>query len=360
MKKVVIAMSGGVDSAVAAYLLVQGGYDVLGITMQIWQSENPDVVAAKGGCCGMTAAQDARFVCNVLGVPHYVLNFRDVFRKTVIDYFAREYRAGRTPNPCIACNRYVKWQALLDKATELEADFIATGHYSEIVRHDETGRLTILAADNAKDQSYALYNLTQGQLARTLFPVGSLPKDEVRNLAAQKIGLRVAHKPDSQEICFIPDDDHAKFLQEYFGESLAPGDFVNEQGEVLGRHKGIGAYTIGQRKGLGMAFGRPMYVKHIDAASGNIMLADDAALFSRHMTIDDINFMAHDEFAGEVRCFGKIRYSHKAAPCVIRYADGLISCTFDEAQRAITPGQSAVFYDDIGRIICGGTIAAPR
>ena len=356
MKKVVVAMSGGVDSAVAAYLLVQAGYDVLGITMQIWQSEDADVVAAKGGCCGMTAAEDARFVCHALGVPHYVLNFRDIFRETVIDYFAREYVAGKTPNPCIACNRYVKWQALLDKATELEADFIATGHYSEIVRHEATGRLTIKATPGTKDQSYALYNLTQAQLARTLFPIGAMPKDEVRQLAAQKIGLRVAHKPDSQEICFIPDDDHAKFLQEYFGQPLAPGDFVNEQGETLGRHKGIGAYTIGQRKGLGMAFGRPMYVKHIDAAGGRVVLADDAALFTRHMTASDVNLMSHEEITGHMRCFGKIRYSHKAAPCVITHANGVISCIFDEPQRAVTPGQAAVFYDDVGRVVCGGRI----
>ena len=359
MKKAVVAMSGGVDSAVAAHLLVEAGYDVLGITMQIWQSENPDVVAAKGGCCGMTAVEDARFVCHALGVPHYVLNFRDVFRKTVIDYFANEYRAGRTPNPCIACNRYVKWQSLLDKAVELEADFIATGHYAEIVRHEETGRLTILAANNAKDQSYALYNLTQEQLARTLFPIGAMPKDEVRHLAAQKIGLRVAHKPDSQEICFIPDNNHAGFLEEHFGEQLFPGDFVNKQGEVLGRHKGIGAYTIGQRKGLGMAFGQPMYVKEINAADGRVVLADDAALFTRDMMVDDVNFMSHNEFKDDLRCFGKIRYSHKAAPCVIKYQDGIISCTFDDPQRAITPGQAAVFYDSIGRIICGGTIFSP-
>jgi len=357
MKKVVVAMSGGVDSAVAAYLLVEAGYDVVGITMQIWQSENPDEVATNGGCCGMTAAEDARFVCHQLGIPHYVLNFRDIFQKTVIDYFADEYRAGKTPNPCIACNRYVKWQALLDRAMELEADYIATGHYSQIVRHEETGRLTIKASDNAKDQSYALYNLTQEQLERTLFPIGAMPKDEVRHLAAQKIGLRVAHKPDSQEICFIPDNNHARFLQEHFGEPLASGDFMDKEGNVLGCHRGIGAYTIGQRKGLGMAFGRPMYVNKIDAASRRVVLGDNDTLFTRKMTVEDMNFMSHDKFAGEIRCHGKIRYSHKASPCVITYADGVVSCVFDEPQRAITPGQAAVFYDGDSRVICGGAIS---
>ena len=355
MKKVVVAMSGGVDSAVAAYLLVKAGYDVVGVTMQIWQKEGADAIEAKGGCCGHTAVADARFVCHALGVPHYVLNFRDIFRAKVMDYFAAEYLAGRTPNPCIACNRYVKWQALLDKATELGGDFIATGHYSKIAPHPDTGRLAIISSYATKDQSYALYNLTQDQLARTLFPIGDMPKDEVRRLAAEKIGLRVAYKPDSQEICFIPDNNHSKFLVEYFNRPLAPGNFVDEVGNVLGCHLGIGHYTIGQRKGLGMAFGRPMYVKEIDASGGNIVLSDEAALFTRDMMVDDVNFMAHDSI-GEMRCRGKIRYSHKAADCVIRSIDGGIVCKFDEPQRAITPGQSAVFYDTDGRIICGGTI----
>ena len=357
MKKVVVAMSGGVDSSVAAYLLKEAGYDIVGITMQIWQSKDTEVVEAKGGCCGLTASEDSRFVCHLLGAPHYTLNFRNIFRKTVIDYFAQEYRAGRTPNPCIACNRFVKWQALLDKALELGADFIATGHYAKIETHPETGRLTISSSDSAKDQSYALYNLTQDQLAHTLFPIGDMPKGEVRRIAAENIGLRVAHKPDSQEICFIPDNNHPKFLKEHFKESLPVGDFIDEAGKILGQHKGIGHYTIGQRKGLGMAFGEPMYVKEIDAISNVVVLSREDALFRKSMLVEDVNFMSHSEISGEMKCFGKIRYSHKASPCVITSDKNCqIKCTFDVPQRAITPGQSAVFYDGDGRIICGGII----
>lgn len=357
MKNVVIAMSGGVDSSVAAYLLTEAGFDVLGITMQIWQKDE-EAAAANGGCCGLTAVEDARFVCNALGIPHYVLNFRDVFREKVVDYFAAEYRAGRTPNPCIACNRHVKWQSFLAKALELGGDAIATGHYARIFQRRDNGRFTIMASDSAKDQSYALYNLTQYQLRRTLFPIGDLSKEVVRRIAVEKIGLRVAEKPDSQEICFIPDKNHPKFLEEYFGGKMPEGDFVDEKGNVLGRHKGVDHYTIGQRKGIEISFGKPMYVKEINAAKNHVILSGNDALFSRDLIAKDVNFMALDKIDGEVRCFGKIRYSHRAAPCFIKETgDGKIKCRFDEFQRAITPGQAAVFYDEEGRMICGGEIA---
>ena len=354
MKKVVVAMSGGVDSSVAAYLLKEDGYDVIGITMQIWQNEDMAEVENRGGCCGQTAVEDARFVCNKLNIPHYTLNFRDIFKKRVIDYFAKEYLNGRTPNPCIACNRYVKWQNLLSRASALGANYIATGHYAKIIK--KAGRLTICQADSTKDQSYALYNLSQEQLGQTLFPIGCLSKDEVRKIAAEKIGLRVANKPDSQEICFIQDNNHPLFLEKYLGKTVPTGDFLDESGAVLGRHKGITHYTIGQRKGLGIAFGCPMYVKEINASSNAVILSTNDKLFSRLAVVEDLNFMLKKEFIGELRCFGKIRYTHKAAPCVIVHKNNVIECCFDEAQRAITPGQAAVFYDNEGNIICGGTI----
>jgi len=243
----------------------------------------------------------------------------------------------------------------LDKAIGLGADFIATGHYSKIAAHPDSGRLCIVSSGATKDQSYALYSLTQQQLERTMFPIGDMPKDEVRRIAAEQVGLRVAYKPDSQEICFIPDNNHSRFLEEHFARPLAGGNFVDEDGNVLGRHLGIGHYTIGQRKGLGKAFGRPVYVKEIDASGGNVVLSDEAALFSREMTVGDVNFMAFEDFE-EMKCFGKIRYSHKAAGCVVWRDGDVLRCRFDEAQRAITPRQSAVFYDDAGRIICGGVI----
>ena len=356
MKKVVVAMSGGVDSSVAAYVLKAQGYEVIGVTMSVWQAESAEEIASRSGCCGMTATEDARYVCQKLDIPHYVLNFRDVFSKRVIAPFVEEYMKGRTPNPCIACNAFVKWEYLFDKAKALEADFIATGHYAKIVSNKDTGRLTIATSPSAKDQSYALYNMSQEALSKTLFPIGDMDKEDVREIALDKIGLRVAYKPDSQEICFVPYRNHAVFLEEYLGGDLPHGNFVDEDGNVLGVHGGLGRYTIGQRKGLG-AFGAPMFVKEIDGATANITLTkDENKLFGSSLTVEEVAFMSHESINAPMDCLGKIRYAHKASPCTITQQNGKITAVFEEAQRAITPGQSAVFYDHEGGIICGGII----
>ena len=260
MSRVVVGMSGGVDSSVAAYLLKEQGYDVIGVTMQIWQEEDACSVEENGGCCGLSAVEDARRVAAALDIPYYVMNFKKEFREHVIDYFTEEYLNGRTPNPCIACNRYVKWEALLSRSLSIGADYIATGHYARIEKLPNGRYALRRSATLAKDQTYALYNLTQEQLKRTLMPVGAYSKDEIRSIA-EKIGLLVADKPDSQDICFVPDGDYASFIEETVrektGRELPAGNFVTPDGRVLGRHRGIVHYTVGQRKGLGLALGYP-------------------------------------------------------------------------------------------------------
>ena len=261
-ERVVVGMSGGVDSSVAAYLLKEAGYDVVGVTMQIWQKEDDDTVSANGGCCGQSAVEDAARVASRIGIPHYVMNFRDEFQEKVIQYFMDEYLAGRTPNPCIACNRYVKWESLLQRSLQIGADYIATGHYARIAKLPN-GRFAIQwSATAAKDQTYALYNLTQDQLSHTLMPVGDYEKGRIRQIA-EEIGLPVAHKPDSMEICFVPDQDYARFISENSGHVVPEGNFVTTDGKVIGRHKGITHYTVGQRKGLNLSMGKPVFVVEI-------------------------------------------------------------------------------------------------
>lgn len=353
-KTVVVGLSGGVDSSVAAYLLKEQGYDVIGVTMQIWQEEDSCTVEENGGCCGLSAVEDARRVAQKLDIPYYVMNFRKEFQKQVIDYFTREYLEGRTPNPCIACNRYVKWESLLKRSLEIGADYIATGHYAR-VEQLPNGRYAIRNSVTAKkDQTYALYNLTQEQLARTLMPVGAYTKEEIRKIA-EEAGLPVAHKKDSQEICFVPDNDYAGFIKNSTGKTIPKGNFVQADGKVLGEHQGIIHYTIGQRKGLNLSMGHPVFVTKIRPDTNEVVIGENEDLFINTLLCDRVNFMAIEGLEEEVRLKAKIRYNHPGAECVISPAeDGKVRVTFDQPQRAITPGQAVVFYQ--GEYVAGGGI----
>lgn len=355
-EKVVVGMSGGVDSSVAAWLLKEQGYEVIGVTMQIWQEEEEHVLEEQGGCCGLSAVEDARRVAAALDIPYYVMNFKSEFKKNVIDYFVAEYLRGHTPNPCIACNRYVKWESLLRRSMEIGADYIATGHYARI-RKLPGGRYTLQkSATDSKDQTYALYNLTQYQLAHTLMPVGDYTKEEIRGIA-EKIGLRTAQKPDSQEICFVPDKDYAGFIErEKKGDVPPPGNFVDRDGTILGQHKGITHYTIGQRKGLGIALGYPVFVTELRTETNEVVLGRNEDVFGTIVSAHKLNFMSIPDLEGEMEVMAKIRYNHKGSSCVIQKTDkDRVVCHFKEPVRAITPGQAVVFYDG-GIVVGGGTI----
>jgi len=354
-KKAMVGMSGGVDSSVAAALLLEKGYEVVGVTLQIWPDMPEEREKIEGGCCSLSAVDDARRVSQKLGIPYYVLNFKDIFKESVIDYFKREYLAGRTPNPCIACNRHVKFDAMLRKALSMGMDYIATGHYARIEYGSGNGRYLLKrSVDVKKDQTYVLYNLSQHQLSHTLMPIGDYEKEKVREMA-KNLGLAVASKPDSQEICFVEDNDYGRFIAENTDAAISPGDFVDARGNVLGRHRGIIHYTVGQRKGLGTAFGKPMYVTGIDIERNRVILGEEPEVFSDKLTASDLNFISLEKPESPMRIRAKIRYNAKEANALlVPLGEGRAQVVFDVPQRAVTPGQSVVFYS--GDLVVGGGI----
>ncbi len=352
MTRVIVGMSGGVDSAVTAYLLKRAGYDVIGTTLRIWESAD----GQESRCCEI---DDARHTAWKLGIQYYALNSISDFEKSVTEPFMHCYIAGRTPNPCVFCNRHVKWEKMLYFAGVMGADYIATGHYASVIKLPN-GRFTVRKARHAeKDQTYMLYRLSQEQLAATLMPLGDYTKEQVRNIA-REAGLSVAEKADSQEICFVTDGNYADFIKNNAKVPIPPsGNFVTEDGMVLGTHKGIINYTVGQRKGLGLPLGYPAYVKEIVPATNEVVISTEDSLYSREIICGDLNFLSIDGLLpGEkLRCIVKIRYHHKGEPAEIgMQEDGHLRIVFDTPVRAATPGQSAVFYGDEDYVIGGGII----
>ena len=350
-------MSGGVDSSVAAALLKEAGHQVIGITMQLWPgSDEKSDGNGSGSYCGLDAIEDARKVARMLGIPHYVTDFRDIFARTVIADFCREYSLGRTPNPCIRCNRHIKFGVLWEKARELGADFLATGHYARVERDNDSGNYLLKkGVDQKKDQSYFLCQLKQEQLSRTLFPLGDMTKDKVRQIA-RELGLTVAAKRESQEICFIPDDDYAGFLKDRAPVSVESGPILDREGNVLGQHRGISFYTVGQRKGLGIAAARPLYVTSIKPEGNTIIVGTKEQTYSNELLADNINWIATARPEQPINVKAKVRYRHPEAEAIISPTDETsIYVKFAEPQMAITPGQAVVFYDG-DTVIGGGTI----
>lgn len=351
-KKAIIAMSGGVDSSVAAFLLKDMGCDCIGATMKLYDNEDINISNEKT-CCSLDDIEDARAVARRLSMPYYVFNFKDEFKEKVIDKFVQTYENGGTPNPCIDCNRYLKFKKLFQRMKELEFDYVVTGHYAQVV--EENGWYYLKkGVDATKDQSYVLYSLTQEQLSHILFPLGKYTKEQIREIAQQNNFIN-AGKKDSQDICFVPDGDYAKFIENYLGKSYPKGSFVDKNGKVLGEHQGIIRYTNGQRKGLGVAFGKPMYVCDKDIINNTVTLCTNDELFSKELVANDFNWLIPN-VDNEIKCFARVRYNMKEQAATAYLSDdGTVKIVFDEPQRAITKGQAVVLYDK-DTVIGGGTI----
>lgn len=354
-KKALIAMSGGVDSSVAAYLMVQKGYECTGATMKLYS--NDDISVPKGHtCCSLDDVEDARYIASLLDIPYYVMNFSEQFKEMVMDKFVSCYENGVTPNPCIDCNRYLKFEYLYNRAKELGIDYVVTGHYAIIEYNKDTHRYLLKKSPNkAKDQSYVLYSLTQDQLSHTQFPLGAMNKEAVRKLAEEN-GFINAKKHDSQDICFVPDGDYISFIESYKNQNYPHGNFIDKDGNILGEHKGIIRYTIGQRKGLGLSLKEPMYVMNINPADNTVMLGTNDDLFTKELVADDVNWIAIERLDEPMHIKAKVRYRHEEQDATVFPMDnGRIKVVFDNPQRAITKGQAVVLYDnDI--VVGGGTI----
>lgn len=346
MKKVVLGMSGGVDSSVSAYLLKEEGYEVIGVTLALIDEKHS---------CRAKNIEDAKAVCDKLGIEFKLLHFEDIFEKEVIEYFIEEYKQGRTPNPCVMCNKKIKFGKLMEVAEEMGADYLATGHYALIEKDEKTGRYTLSKADDDnKDQSYFLYNLTQEQLSKTLMPLSGYKKEEVRKIA-EKLDLVVAKKKDSEDICFIPDNDPQEFINSRIGENTTPGEFLDINGKVLGQHKGISNYTLGQRRGLGIALGKRVFVQDIIPEKNQVIIAEDKDLYKSKLWAKDVNFITIDKLEEPMEVEAKIRYSKNVAPAIIKPGrENMVEVEFISPQRAITKGQSVVFYK--GNTVVGGGI----
>jgi tRNA-uridine 2-sulfurtransferase len=359
-ERIVVGMSGGVDSSVAAALLVEAGAEAIGITMRVWgRSDGPEPVSRFGSCCGSEAVDDARRVAERLGIPYYLLNMADEFDRAVIAPFAESYARGRTPVPCVACNSDLKFGSLLRRARAWDAAAVATGHYARVECDARSGRFTLWRArDRRKDQSDFLWPLTQAQLAAARFPVGELTKDEVRE-HARGLGLATADKPDSQEICFVPDGDYRGFLRRRDPGVFRPGAIVDLSGRTLGRHAGVAGFTIGQRRGLGLATSRPLYVVELDPDAGRVTVGEAADLEQDRLTTSGVNFIDGEPPAGALHVTARIRHNHEPAPATVRALEGgRAEVLFDRPQRAITPGQSCVWYEG-DRVVGGGVIEPP-